>query len=97
MVKDAERKLDTLRRRRATIDAEMLRIEAKTRFNKRKADTRRKILVGAIMLREMENDPLGFGNWAEKLLEEKITRPRDRMLFRLWERTMQNMSRQTDH
>lgn len=79
---NAER-LENLRKRRAALDAELGRLEARERAEKRKQDTRRKILLGAVVMQEMENHPDEIGVWARKLLAERLTKPRDRALFNL--------------
>lgn len=73
-------RIDALRSRRAQIDAELLRLEAKAKAEDRKSDTRRKILIGAVVMQEMErrND---FAAWIKRLLGQRLTRPRDRALF----------------
>lgn len=76
-------RLELLRQRRAAIDAELGRLLAKERTEKRKEDTRRKILLGAVVMQEMENHPDEIGAWAMKLLAARLTKPRDRALFDL--------------
>jgi hypothetical protein len=49
---------------------------------KRKADTRRKILIGAVVMQEMEKRQ-EFYLWVEGLLKERLKHPRDRALFGL--------------
>ncbi|HEY3783563.1 MAG TPA: hypothetical protein VGL56_20970 [Fimbriimonadaceae bacterium] len=78
----SEQRLENLRRRRSQIDAEVQRLEAINRAGKHKADTRRKILIGAVVLQEMEKR-LEFKEWVKNLLAERLTRPRDRALFGL--------------
>ncbi|MBI1331467.1 MAG: hypothetical protein GC165_01160 [Armatimonadetes bacterium] len=77
---NAESKIENLVKRRAVIDAEVHRLKAISRVSKRKQDTRRKILIGAIVLQEMEDRP-EFDAWVRKLLDQRLTKPRDRMLF----------------
>lgn len=79
---NAER-LENLRKRRAVLDAELSRLEARERTEKRKQDTRRKILLGAVVMQEMEAKPDETGKWARELLAERLTKPRDRALFDL--------------
>jgi large subunit ribosomal protein L7/L12 len=76
-------RLAALRKRRDALNAELARLEAKERGEKRKDDTRRKILLGAVVMQEMENKPDKVGAWARKLLEDRLTKDRDRDLFDL--------------
>lgn len=75
-------RIETLRARRAQIDARLSQLEARSRAEKRKEDTRRKILLGAILMQEMEARP-ETDAWARKLLAERLAKPRDRALFNL--------------
>jgi hypothetical protein len=76
-------RLENLRKRRAVLDAELNRLEARERTEKRKQDTRRKILLGAVVMQEMEAKPDDIGVWANKLLADRLTKDRDRALFGL--------------
>jgi len=78
-----EKRMELLRARRSQIDAELSRLEARLRTGERKADTRRKILLGALVMQAMEAEPERIGAWAKELLETRLTRPRDRSLFNL--------------
>lgn len=75
-----QERIETLRSRRAQIDAELLRLEAKAKAEDRKTDTRRKILIGAVVMQEMEKRP-DFATWMRKLIGQRLTRSRDRALF----------------
>ena len=79
---DVER-LEVLRKKREALDAEVNRLQARKRAADRKADTRRKILLGAVVMQEMVSNPGKIGVWANELLAERLTRPRDRALFGL--------------
>ena len=78
-----DQKLEALRKRRAAIDAEVNRLQAKARAENRKHDTRRKILIGAVVMQEMEDSPDRVGAWVRNLLSERLKKPRDRALFGL--------------
>jgi hypothetical protein len=57
-------------------------LEAQQRDAERKADTRRKILIGALALEHWEkNRESEFGKVMHRLADEYITRPNDRALF----------------
>ena len=75
-------RIEALRSRRAQIDAELSRLEAKARVEHRKIDTRRKILIGAVILQEMA-DREDFSQFVHGLLAQRLTKPRDRNLFDL--------------
>jgi len=79
---DNER-IEKLQKRRAALDAEVNRLQARKRAEDRKADTRRKILLGAVVMQEIEAKPDQIGVWAKGLLDERLTKQRDRALFGL--------------
>ncbi len=83
MRKTEDERLEDLKRRRAALDAEVNRLQAKKRAEDRKADTRRKILLGAVVMQEIDAQPDKIGVWAKSLLSERLTKPRDRALFGL--------------
>lgn len=85
---DNEKKLETLREKRAQLDAEIARVEARRRMDARKADTRRKILIGAVIMQEMEQRA-EFEQWVKKTLAKRLDKPRDRALFGFEPRTQQ--------
>lgn len=78
MMADIAKMKEQLEKMKARIKAAESR-EAKKR---RAEDTRRKILVGAIILEEMHSSEEGF-NFYMKRLNRKLTRPQDRALFGL--------------
>jgi hypothetical protein len=71
--------------KRAKIEAQIKAIEARDNQRKRKEDTRRKIIAGALALEHADIDP-AFGAMLAKLLNRYVTRPQDRRLFDLPER-----------
>lgn len=75
-----EARIETLRSRRAQIDAEILRLHARDKTQIRKDETRRKILIGALIINEMEGRQ-DFNDWVHSLLARKLSKPRDRALF----------------
>lgn len=81
MAKTAER-LAKLEEQRARINAEIQRIRAREQQQKRKENTRRKVLVGAWILGKVEN-----GEWPEQRLldglDSYLERDHDRALFGL--------------
>ena len=81
MSKAAER-LAKLEEQRARINAEIQRVRAREQQQKRKEDTRRKVLVGAWILGKVES-----GEWPEQRLldglDSYLERDHDRALFGL--------------
>ena len=78
---DAER-LGELAGRKRAIDARMQAIRARAEQRRRKEDTRRKILLGAWILREMDGPEAGerLRKWAARRLPGFV-QERDRHLF----------------
>ena len=74
--------LDKLREKKAQIDAKLKKLEAREKERARKADTRRKVIAGALALEHAEIDP-EFGEKLRSLLARFVNRPQDRALFGL--------------
>jgi hypothetical protein len=75
-------RLETLRRKREQLDAQMKALEARRNQAERKADTRRKVIAGALAMEHFEaNRDSEFGRVMFRLLDEYVVRPHDRMLF----------------
>ena len=74
--------LDKLREKRAQLDARLKKLEAREKEKARKADTRRKVIAGALALEHAEIDP-EFGEKLHSLLARFVNRPQDRALFGL--------------
>lgn len=75
-------RLDTLRRRRDQLDAQLRMLEARRKEAERKADTRRKVIAGALALEHFEaNRDSEFAKLLYRLLDEYVVRPHDRPLF----------------
>ncbi len=82
----AQRSLDdqikALEDRRRKIDSQIARLHAAGRAEARKRDTRRKILAGAVVLNQAdENEAARARLW--KLLDQALVKDRDRELFNL--------------
>ena len=82
----AQRSLDeqikALEDRRRKIDSQIARLHAAGRAEARKRDTRRKILAGAVVLNQTdENEAAKARLW--KLLDQALVKDRDRELFNL--------------
>jgi hypothetical protein len=72
-----------LRQRRDQIDAQLKALEARNKQAERKADTRRKVIAGALALEHFErNRDSEFARIMFRLLDEYVVRPHDRALFK---------------
>lgn len=75
-------RLKKLEERREKIAAEIARVKAREATQIRKTDTRRKVLLGALVLAMVEK-----GEWPREKLDSALarflTRPQDRALFSL--------------
>jgi hypothetical protein len=62
--------------------AQLKALEAREKQAERKADTRRKVIAGALALEHFEkNSDSEFGRTLFRLLDEYVVRPHDRALF----------------
>ncbi len=75
-------KIERLKQRQKSINTQLRKEENKEKAKERKADTRRKIIMGALALSHMEKDA-EFRATCERLQREGITRNTDRELFGL--------------
>lgn len=82
MAKSDEKRLIELEAKRKKLDAEIREAKARAKKKARAQDTRRKILLGALVLDEMDRDE-GFANWVRGKLPHYLTRDVDRELFDL--------------
>lgn len=77
-----EEKLKKLEERQDQLRAQIQKLKAREATEERKRDTRRKVVLGAVLLEMVKS-----GEWSEEklrgLLDRKLTRPRDRELFDL--------------
>ena len=75
-------RLQSLRQKRDQLDAQLKLLEARNKDAERKADTRRKVIAGALALEHFEtNRDSEFARTLYRLLEEYVVRPYDRILF----------------
>ena len=75
-------RLKTLRDKREQLDAQLRALEARNKQAERKADTRRKVIAGALALEHYEKNPdFEFHRILFRLLDEYVVRPHDRALF----------------
>ena len=75
-------RLTTLRQKREQLDAQLRALEVRSKQAERKADTRRKVIAGALALEHYEKNPDSeFRRILRRLLDEYVVRPHDRALF----------------
>ena len=75
-----EDRIEQLEARQKQDAALLARLKARKNQTERKQDTRRKILVGALVLNKARQSALA-GDQLVRLLDEGLTAPRDRALF----------------
>lgn len=80
---DAQSKKAKLLAQREKLDAEIKAIEAKERSQKRKDDTRRKIILGGLVMKAAEGEPNIMG-WLKTLASGESVSVKDRDLLGLW-------------
>lgn len=80
MAETAASRLEKLKQRKAKLEAEIAKAEATEKKAARANDTRRKILIGAAMLAEMEAEP-SFRDGVRRILDRRLTQDRDRELL----------------
>lgn len=80
---------DKLLEQKARIEARLKAMHARDMKRRRKEDTRRKIIAGALALAHAEVDP-EFGAILAKLLNRYVAKAHDRALFDLPERQAHN-------
>ncbi|MHB1271148.1 MAG: hypothetical protein ACYCZ9_10170 [Thermoleophilia bacterium] len=76
-------KLKKLEVQKAKIAAEIQRIKGRETAQARKDDTRRKIIVGGLVLGMVERGEVVDKNGLLAALSKSLTRPQDRALFHL--------------
>lgn len=83
-----QERLTKLLAKKARIERQLKALEMQKRKQKRREDTRRKIIAGALALEHAQLDT-DFAAILGKLLNRYVTRPEDRALFGLPERKPQ--------
>ncbi|MEL6362429.1 MAG: mobilization protein C [Pseudomonadota bacterium] len=77
-------RLEKLKAKKAQIDAQLKAAQARERTQKRKDDTRRKIIAGALALEHAERNPDSeFTRTMLRLIQSSVKADKDRMLFDL--------------
>ena len=82
-MKDAQSKKAKLLAQREKLDAEIKALEAKERAQKRKDDTRRKIILGGLVMKAAEGEPNIMG-WLKTLASGESVSQKDRDLLAFW-------------
>ncbi len=75
-------RLDRLLQQQERLKAQIQKEESKTKKQNRKDDTRRKILIGAVVMEAIKKDDV-MSSQIKKLLAGNLTRDNDRKLFEL--------------
>lgn len=74
--------VEKLKEKKRQLEAKIRKIEAVETQKKRKDDTRRKIIIGSLVLAEAESDPK-LRKWLDGVIDRKLINDRDRELFGL--------------
>ena len=77
MKKTIEERIAAKRERQAQLAAQLAALEGRQKAADRKRDTRRKIVIGAAVLVEMELRP-AVASYVREMLDKAVTRPQDR-------------------
>jgi hypothetical protein len=81
---NSKTKLETLRKKQLDLVKKIREAEAKTKKEQQEKDEHRKLLAGAIALKELEANPSGaFADALLGMLKHHLTRTADRALFGL--------------
>lgn len=73
---------NSLEERIQKLDAQKKTLQAKLNRQKRTEDTRKKILLGSLLMAHMENDRIE--SWVRKELPKFLSRENDKKLFQDW-------------
>jgi hypothetical protein len=83
-------RIQSLDERLARLRAERIRLAARASHTERKGDTRRKILIGGAVLAAVQHEGvpvLGNPDDLTRWMDEQLSRPHDRAVFDLAERS----------
>ena len=89
----ATTKLDKLTLKREQLNAQIQAIKAKENQSKRKEDTKKKILIGGVVLKMLGNGEMPQDRLTQ-ILDKHLTKDADRALFDLPEKTKTEEKRQ---
>jgi large subunit ribosomal protein L7/L12 len=82
MAKTAAERLADLEERRAKLNVEIQRVRAREKKQRQRDDTRRKILLGSLLMSLVKRGDLS-DELVQQRLDQHLTRPEDRKLFQL--------------
>ena len=83
LMADAHSKKEKLLAQRQKLDAEIKAIEAKERSQRRKDETRRKIILGGLVMKAASAEP-NILSWLKGLTNDETASQKDRDLLDLW-------------
>jgi hypothetical protein len=78
-----QKREETLLRQREKIDDELKKVRQQAKAETRKLDTKRKILAGSALLKELETGSR-LSRFMVQVLDEHLTKPADREFFSAW-------------
>lgn len=87
-------KLDALTEKRDQINAQIQAIKAREKAQQRKDDTRRKVLIGSVVLQMLKTGEMPEERLI-KILDKHLNKQRDRELFDLQEKTALELEEST--
>jgi large subunit ribosomal protein L7/L12 len=90
----ATSKLEKLNQKREQLNAQIQAIKAKEASQKRKDDTRRKVLIGGVVIKMINNGEMPQKR-IDEILDKHLERSTDRALFNLPERIKKEEKLQT--
>lgn len=76
------KKLQALQERRDQLNAQIQALKAREQSQKRKDDTRRKVIIGGVLLRAVESGEVEQ-SWLDQLLSRHVTDKRAREFMKL--------------
>jgi hypothetical protein len=83
MTKNTTARIEALKLKKQQIAAKLSALEARSKGDKRKKDTRRKIIFGAAVIAYAEKDQ-AFANKLKEILDKAVTRDHDKALLDDW-------------
>lgn len=84
----AKNKIDTLTEKRNQLNVQIQALQAEEQSKKRKDDTRRKILIGGVVLKMLKTNEMPKQQ-LNQILDKHLDRERDRKLFGLPTKTVE--------
>ena len=88
LAEEKRKSAELLEKRKKALQRQIARVRFRLSTQERKEQTRWKILVGAIILSSVKNDPAAADRLDRKM-NESLTEPRDRALLEKWRQARQ--------